>query len=155
MTVVNLEVNGGERLKAYLEALQARIDDAKGLRVGFLEHATYPAKSPKSPILHVAQVAFWNEFGTSRAPTRPFFRQMIAKDSGAWGESLGNYLTSSEFNATRALRLLGVEIQDELKESINAWPADNAPSTVKRKGFNHGLIDTAQMLRSVDFEVLK
>ena len=190
MSAVSLDFHGGDRLKAYLAALQARVDGARGVRVGFLEDATYPDgdggarlekaadrltsaqkaahpswesrlrawadwQSKNHPILHVAQVAFWNEFGTSTAPARPFFRNMISKESPDWGNSLGNYLTSSEFDATRALRLMGVEIEDDLKDSINSWASDNAELTQHIKGFNKGLADHSVMIRAADFEVLK
>lgn len=148
------EGDGGARLK---DAAERLTDNQK------IDHpdweprlnawAAWQAKN--QPVLHVAQVAFWNEFGTQTAPARSFFRSMITKESPQWGESLGNYLTSSEYNATRALGLMGTEIQDELKESINSWPADNAELTQHIKGFNRGLQDHAVMIRSVDHEVLK
>lgn len=115
--------------------------------------AAWQAKN--HPVLHVAQVAFWNEFGTVTEPARPFFRNMIAKDSPHWGESLGNFLTSTEYDSTRALGLMGTQIQDDLKDSINSWPADNAELTQHIKGFNRGLQDHAVMIRSADHEVLK
>jgi hypothetical protein len=110
---------------------------------------------PPKPLvaLHVAQVAFWNEYGTETAPARPFFRNMIRSESPAWGDALGNYLKSTEYDAQRSLGLMGVDITDSLKSSINEWPADNAPLTVKIKGFNHGLIASNLMQRSTDYEV--
>lgn len=143
----------------------ARLEDAAN-RLTATQKSDHPSWEPRlkawaawqathTPVLHVAQVAFWAEFGTSTEPSRPYFRNMIAKQSPHWGDSLGNYLTSSEFNSTRALGLMGTEIQDDLKESINSWPADNAELTVHIKGFNRALSDSRLMIRSADFEVLK
>lgn len=158
MSAVQMEFNGGARMKAYLGALAAAVGGATGVRVGFLENATYPAtRGPNGkprPALHIATVAFWNEFGTSRAPARPFFRQMISKKSPAWGDELGQNLRAAQFDAAAALQAMGIEIKDDLVSEIVGWPADNAPSTVARKGFNKGLIDKGSMQRAPDFEVL-
>ena len=154
MTGVNLKVTGGSKLINFLQSMQADIGGASAVRVGFLENATYPAK-PKQAQLHVAQVAFWNEFGTVRAPARPFFRGMIREDQEHWGDDLGKHLRDSDYDSSRALGLLGTEIKDALTNKIATWPADNAPSTIARKGFDKGLIDSGVMQRSTDFEVLK
>jgi hypothetical protein len=154
VSAVTLELRGGEQFKARLLALAAASRTARGMRVGFLEHSTYPATQGGST-LYVAQVAFWNECGTSRAPARPFFRSMIRRERGEWGGQFARFLRGAEFDAATALGRLGLTIKEELTESIASWPADNAPSTVARKGFSHGLVDTGLMMRSTDFEVLK
>lgn len=197
MSAVDIKFGGGEKMRAYLEAIQASVANAKNVRVGFLEDARYPAEDrterflrgldklnsvgpfkagtkpsrlkgyrkrkkaqvgPPEPDtsegLYVAQVAFWVEFGTKTAPARPAFRNMIRSNSGDWGGDLGNYLKTTHYDAARSLGLIGTEIQDQLKDSINEWPADNAPLTVKIKGFNHGWLDRSIALRSVDYEVI-
>lgn len=197
MSVVEIKFGGGARMKAYLEAIQASVSNARNVRVGFLEEARYPADDrterflkgldklnsvgpfqpgkkpsrakdyrkrkkaqigpPKPEVsegLHVAQVMFWNEYGTETAPARPFFRNTIRANSEDWGGDLGDFLKSTEFDAARSLQFMGIEIQDQLKDSINEWPADNAPLTVAIKGFNKGLIWHSIALRSVDYEVM-
>lgn len=159
MSAVQMSFRGGERLRAYLAAAQSSAASARSVRVGFLEGATYPATQGANgrprPRLNVAQVAFWNEFGTLRAPARPFFRQTIARESPGWGGKLGKFLRASHLDTGVALRALGTDVKDAIVQTIDAWPADNAPSTARRKGFNHGLVHTAHMMRSVDFEVLR
>ena len=103
--------------------------------------------------LHVAQVAYWLEFGTTRMKPRPFFRQMITKNSGDWGEVLGRFIKASGYDAGKALALLGTKISEELVDSIEGWPADDAPLTAFVKGFNKGLDDRGVMKDSIDFEV--
>ena len=152
---VSLNVKGGARAKRYLEAMRQAVGTATGMRVGFLENATYPAQPGRRGTLHVAQVAFFNEFGTSRAPARPFFRGMIRRDLGDWGSRFARHLRDSNFQSDRAFGLMGTEVRDALTGSIVRWPADNAPSTVARKGFNKGLVDKGIMQRATDFEVLK
>lgn len=154
MSAVNLKIKGGNRMRLYLEALEQAVGEASGVRVGFLEHSTYPA-TPNGPTLHVAQTAFWNEFGTSRAPARPFFRQMIAEELGDWGDDLAKLLKANEFDTEVAFGLMGTSIKDALTDKIASWPGDNAPSTIARKGFNHGLVDKGIMQRATDYEVLE
>jgi hypothetical protein len=152
MAAVTLSFSGGERMKRTLEAMARDLGKAE-LRVGFLEGTKYPTTGRGKGGQPVAQVAFWNEFGTSRIPPRPFFRAMIARDSGNWGALLARYVKASGYHSLNALQLMGISIKDALVASIAQWPADNAPSTVRRKGFNHGLVDTGVMQRAPDFEV--
>jgi hypothetical protein len=153
---VQLGHRGGTNMKRYLQALQNAVGGATGVRVGFLENATYPPeRAQRGPTLHVAQVAFFNEFGTSRAPARPFFRGMIHREQDSWGSKLGANLKAANYKSDVALEALGIDIKDALTNSIATWPADNAPSTVARKGFNHGLVDKGVMQRSTDLEVIR
>lgn len=161
MATKTLDVKGGNKLAAALREIAARLGSGDaGVKVGFLEGATYPAThSPNSATpdiagLPVAQVAFWNEFGTVRAPPRPFFRSAIAQHQGEWGGQLAHALRSTGMDARRALTIMGEVIKDEIVTSIvntNAPPL--AESTVRRKGFDKPLIDTGVMQRSVDYVV--
>lgn len=154
MARVEVKVTGGAGLAKHLSGLAAKLGRGGVVRVGFLEGATYPAAAAK-PGLNVAQVAFWNEFGTARTMPRPFFRGMIRADSPRWGRELAKIAQATHFDTERTLELMGQRIKDQLTKAIVDWPADNAPSTVARKGFNKGLIDTGVMQRSVDFEVVR
>ena len=110
---------------------------------------------PQPPIvLTVATVAFWNNYGTATAPARPFFTNMIEQDSPKWSAELANAVLVSGYDSMKALKLMGVHINDKLVQAINDWPADNAPLTVAIKGFNKGLVDKGIMLRSTDYEVV-
>lgn len=139
-------LTGGDKLAKILAEIGGK---AKGsVDVGFMSGATYPDGTP------VAQVAFWNEFGTSRAPARPFFRAMIAKESAGWPELLGKAAVHSGYDARQALSVVGEKINDDLKSSIVGWQdPPNAPSTITKKGFNKPLIDTDDMLRSTTYNV--
>jgi hypothetical protein len=161
MATVN-KVIGGKKLSLALGALEKKITSGGVLRVGFLENAKYPAKPPSkrskannAQPLNVATVAFWNEFGTSRSPSRPFFRNTIKRESPMWGEKLGKAVIATGYNGEAALRLLGQSVRDDIESEIAQWPADNAKSTEAAKGFNKGLVDTGVMQRAVDYEVVK
>ena len=133
----------GEGLAKALQRLQ---QENVVLRVGIIESATYPDGES------VAQVAFWNEYGTATTPPRPFFRQTIRDNKAGWSLSVQNLLKSHD--AEMALNLLGQHIQGQLVQTINGWAAPpNAAATVAKKGFNAPLRDTMQMARTINYEV--
>lgn len=158
-------VRGGEKLAAALKEIAAKINRPATLKVGFLEKATYPDGQ------HVAEVAYYNEYGrtvtvTREHPTkgelggtyyqlpRPFFRNMIAAKAGSWPAAIGANLSKTNYDVTKTLNLAGEGIKGQLQQSIrdtNSPPL--APATIARKGFSKPLVDTGHMLNSVDFEV--
>jgi hypothetical protein len=80
---------------------------------------------------------------------------MVERKSPRWGVSLGNILRANHYDAERSLALMGEGIKGQLQRSITEWTTPpNSPRTVARKGFNKPLIDTAVMLRSVDYQVV-
>lgn len=109
--------------------------------------------APDRDGLPVAQIAFWNNFGTKTAPPRPFFSNMIAETIPGMGPKMGEMVKEGGYNTKRVLTLAGTYLSDELVRRIKEWPADNAPLTVAIKKFNKGLIDRGVMERSVDFVV--
>ena len=142
---------GGDRLQKRLAELAAKVGQPATLRVGFLEGATYPDGTS------VPMVAAIQEFGApSRGiPSRPFFRHMVAAKSGAWGDQTGKLLAANEFDAAKALGLMGQGIKGQLQASIKATNSPPlAPATVAAKGFAKPLVDTGHMMNSVDYEVV-
>lgn len=138
--------SGGKKLSA---ALGKIADKASGsVNVGFLKGATYPDGTS------VAQVAFWNEYGTSQNEMRPFFRTMIAVESFAWPDMMAKALKHYNYDGSMVMKLMGVKVSEELQQSIVGWRyPGNAPSTIAQKGFDNPLIDTSHMMNSVGFEV--
>ena len=132
---------------ARLNAVGPRKPGAKPTFVG-------PRKQTLTAPLPIATVAFWNNFGTSRAKARPFFSNMIAEKSPGWGRKLGNVAKATDYNTKLTLERMGEGIQGQLKKYIEDWPADNAPLTVEIKGFNKGLIDSQLMQNSTDYQVV-
>lgn len=136
----------GDKLAA---ALKVIVDKANtSVEVGFLEGATYPDGTP------VAEVAYFNEYGTTYAPPRPFFRTMIAKEQSSWGPKLAAAYEGTNGNMKQAFAIVGEDIEGALKQSINDLTSPAlAPSTVKRKGFSKPLIDTGHMVNSTGYRV--
>lgn len=109
------QVSGGDKLDAALKDLADRILGAMEVRVGFLEGATYPDGD-----LNVPTVAAINNFGAPEAgiPARPFFSNMLAEESGGWGEVFAQALRESDMDTDLAMKRMGVIIGDALRNSI-------------------------------------
>lgn len=132
-----------------LEEIAQRMGGGE-VSVGFMEGATYPDGTP------VAAVAFWNEFGNSEQPARPFFRQMIAAESPTWPDKMAKLAKATNFDGDKVLGMMGEDIKGALQKSINDFQTPAlAQSTIDAKGFAKPLIDTAHMLNSVAYEVTK
>lgn len=150
------------------------------VRVGFLESETYPGgvyhfskaalkgmsketrqfaaflEGKKKFAGPVAQVAFWNEYGTKRTPARPFMRYTIASKSPRWGRALGQALRDNHYDARAALGQMGEGIQGQIRQSITDWSAPpNSKITRELKGSGKPLIDSGVMRRAVDYQVLE
>jgi hypothetical protein len=113
-----------------------------------------PRKQTLATPLPIATVAFWNNFGTTRAPARPFFSNMIAEKSPGWGRKLAAVAKAANYDTKLTLQRMGEGIQGQLVKYIVDWPADNAPLTVAIKGFNKGLVDQGIMQRSTGYQVV-
>lgn len=127
-------VRGGEKMTRVLNAIANKVAKGKHVDVGFFADKKYGATvhKPKQGGMPVAQVAFWNEFGTIRSPPRPFFRQMISKNSAGWPIKLGKALKMYDYDADKALALLGVTMTIQLQDSIEAGDfAPLSPTTLR------------------------
>jgi hypothetical protein len=153
-----MKTTGGDRLKAHLDRIAANLAKASSVDVGFQNGAT--EKNGKS----VALIAALNEYGhgiganpgegnpdtRQQVPPRPFFRNAISNNKSKWPTNLATALKSNDYDAAKALGLVGQEIKEEIEISIESnTPPPNAPSTVARKGFDRTLIDTGVMKNSV------
>jgi len=157
--VASTTVTGGEKLQAYLTTLAARAASGGAVKVGFLEGArysdTHPIRGTARKPLPVALVAFWQEFGTKRAPARPFFRTTIAQKSGEWGAIFAKALPYYQMDGAKALAALGTVMQSDIRASIVTWSSPpNSPRTVAIKGFNKPLVDDGTMQRTVNYQVM-
>lgn len=142
-------MRGGGKFKRMLEQMAERGDLGARVQVGIIEQATY--KDGQS----VAQVAAWNEFGTTHIPSRPFFRQTIAQNKSQWAKHAASVLKAHHYDVPLALGLMGEVVKGQLIDTIqNFNQPPNAASTVAKKGFNKPLIDTGTLWRSIDYQVV-
>jgi hypothetical protein len=145
--------DGGARLAAAAKRVTPAIAaEHPGWRGLLTAWSRWQASHPGG--LSVAQVAFWNEFGTTRAKPRPFFRSAIRRHSGEWGGKLARYLKGAKYDSAVALSKLGLLISEQIVDSIESWPADNAPLTAFIKQFNKSLQDRRTMKDAVNYEVV-
>lgn len=101
----------------------------------------------------VAQIGAWNEFGTENIPERSFFRSTIAETKSDRREVILRMLRKiyeGKATAMQAIATAGEFMEQKIKAKIVSLsePA-NADSTIKIKGSSNPLIDTGQMLQSV------
>ncbi len=104
----------------------------------------------------IAEVAAYNEFGSSDTPERPFMRQSFENHESELQTACdaANRLVSSGGSADQALQQIGVVAKGLVQEEIvNGGFAPNAESTIKKKGSEQPLIDTGTMRQSVNFVV--
>lgn len=145
--MANKYVRGGDKLHAKLAEIAKKMGGG-AVKVGFMEGATYPDGTP------VPAVAFWNEYGTDKAPPRPFFRNMIADESPTWADKMARLAESTNYNGPRVLALMGEDIKGALQQSINDFSTPGlAASTIEAKGFSKPLIETSHMINSITYEV--
>jgi hypothetical protein len=143
-----------------LPALRKRLEQLDGMEVevGFFEEDRY---GPENHNLPVAQVAFYNEFGTSLNPTRPFMAETFQDDLTQTfmvkkiKELFGNVLANGRA-VSRLLVELGEGIADSMQIRILNYPGSNSKATIERKeGRNTPLRDTEFMMNSVKFHIHK
>jgi hypothetical protein len=176
---IDAGLQGGKALERTLRTIRKQLGNGAAVKVGFFESETYPggkhhftkkrlaAMSPEGRAFAerlegkdkfagpVAQVAFWQEYGTEGAPPRPFMRKTVASKSPRWGLGLGNALRQTDYDARAALAIMGEGIQGQIRQTITEFhDPPNSQITKDLKGFNKPLVDSGQMLRAVDFQVL-
>ena len=140
-------LSGSDGVMKALEEIARKMGGGE-VSVGFMAGATYPDGTP------VAAVAYWNEFGTSGTPARPFFRQMIAAESPTWPGKMAKLAKATDYDGDKVLALMGEDIKGALQKSINDLQSPPlASSTIEAKGFAKPLIDTSHMLNSITYEV--
>ena len=98
-----------------------------------------------------APIAFWNEFGHKGrfpAPARPFFRNMVANESGKWPGMMAQALKSTQMDGRRTLAYMGEEIDGALKQSIIDFTSPALSPTTLRLRLRFG--NNPQNIRARD-----
>ena len=103
--------------------------------------------------LSVAQIAAFNEYGTSRAPARPFMRPAFFENRTLFRDKLRNIARrqlQGHNTFERDMSLLGVFVVNKIRTQIDSVTSPpNAPFTIARKRSSKPLIDTGEMKRAV------
>lgn len=102
----------------------------------------------------IAKIARWNGEGTRTIPARDFLH-FYEKNLNALTKNQGKYVAKAIMqgkNYDHILRELGEVAESIIRQAIwNIQDPPNAPSTISKKGFNNPLIDTGEMVRSVQW----
>lgn len=86
------------------------------LSVGWFPNARYKADLP------VAQVAEWQEFGTSRIPARPFIRPAIDGNAVKWEKvikTMFSKIVAGSLEVEQGFDIIGEVIKNDVKNEIN------------------------------------
>lgn len=137
-----------------------KIDELKGLNV----YVGIPAKSNKTHNddgVTLAELAMVHEFGspTNEIPERSFLRKPFFDKKAEISAFAKNQIALAlvgRTTAKEALGLVGERARDIAKMAITEGvEPELKPKTIKRKGSSKPLIDTGQLLNSIDYEVRK
>lgn len=151
--MANTEIDTSEVDKLLNDLHEALETKVTGAKAGYYanDRGNEPYDEKKPPM--VADVALWNEFGTERIPARPFLRTAQNKAIER-GNRILQVRMEENADVEQIAKDLGMMMQDEIKKQITRGEfAPNAPSTIKRKGSSHPLIDTGNMRQSVHWAV--
>jgi hypothetical protein len=119
------------------------------VKVGVLDNSKYPDGTS------VATVAYKNEYGFGNIPSRPFFRDTIKEQKGAWSE-LAKSGIKAGYSIEKVLSLVGLSMQNDIQHAIMTFTTPrNADATVRIKGFNAPLRHTMLMHDSIKSEVVE
>jgi hypothetical protein len=169
---------GGDKLTALLTQMQQGMAGSNfqpRVEVGFLEGSTAgwngprPMKKSKNwkktpkeargmpggvPAPYIAAVLNYG-YAPHNLPPRPFFDDMVTKQSPNWHRLLAAALKANNYYAYDALQLCGLKIKEQLQASMNDFtdpPLTEA--TKKAKGFDHPLIDSHNLINAADFRIV-
>lgn len=98
-----------------------------------------------------------NEYGVvdENVPERSFMRPVFKQAQGRAMRRFAGTLSRSLANPKAAMLVVGDVVREQIQQNIEDWPADNAPATVRKKGFNKGLIETGDMHNAVQVRARK
>jgi len=105
----------------------------------------------------LALVAAVNELGSGRVPERSFLRSAIRENKAVYSKinkvNLAK-MVKGQMTCDQALSILGNVAVGHVKQKIRTGPfTPNADSTIKAKGSDRPLIDDAQMIQNIVFEL--
>jgi hypothetical protein len=133
---------------------KSKIDASNDLEVAIGIHEDAGFNEEGEDIL---QYAIWNHYGTANIPKRPFV-DLAADRNNNWQkyveEALGNVIdknTSLKIEAEK-VGVIAVKDMKAIIENKEILPM-NALSTIKKKGFDHPLIETGALVDSIKYKI--
>lgn len=104
----------------------------------------------------LAQIGYYNEYGTATAPPRPFVRASVELNENKYKSMMAKQANQLIQNGgSLELSSIGQEASDDMQAyAEDLKEPKNAPSTIKAKGFDNPLINTGEMVDSITFKVV-
>lgn len=113
----------------------------------------------------IAEIAWWNEFGTKRIPERSFLRSTL-REHKYYREELKKALRAAILDFRHKsgmlwLKKVGAMAARDIRRRITSGPFEpNAPRTIRAKSTNEArdnkqkpLIDTGTLRKSIQFQI--
>ncbi len=136
--------------------------ESMSVKAGVLAGSVYPVDQYKNAKtgemvddkragMPTAVIASALEYGTGQRLARPFMHLTSAEHGKSWVKSLRT-LIKSGVSVPGAFAAVGQIMKEDIQHTISTWPADNATAWTDVKGFNHGLVQTSHLLKSIEFE---
>ena len=170
MIMLKLLVKGSKSLKVndtpwYQVIVNLNYLEKSYVKVGFPETGKLGNKNkkgsghePVDTMSEIIMVASLNEFGTKKIPERPFMRQSFdnnIKELNELKEKIYKKVIWGQLTAREALNLLGIWMVARTKREIkNGNFEELSDFTIEKKGSNKPLIDIAQMINSIQYQVV-
>jgi hypothetical protein len=99
----------------------------------------------------------YNEFGTDKIPERSFIRAGFDTEKNNISNDMikiAERIISGQMKVKTGLNLLGDSTKGRIQEfAIDLRDPPNAQSTIDAKGSSNPLVDTGQMIGSIDYKV--
>ena len=124
---------------------------------GLVEVGIIASEKHEGDELTVAEVGFYNEFGTTKIPERSFIRSTVknkTKELKALSSKLLKSIVNGKMTTTDGLGIIGEKMSDEIQRAmVKLRTPPNKPATIRRKGSSNPLIDTEQLKSAITYEV--
>ena len=130
-----------------------KVERSPHVKVGFPVEKSETKEKHSGSKATVVEIAIFHEFGTSTGiPQRSFIRATFDEQKEKWLELTGKLhleIYKGNMDVAKALAIIGLRIETDQKNKIRS----GIPPELK---FREGtpLIDTAQMINSIQFQVV-
>lgn len=142
-----------KQVDKFCDKLIKELKSVKGVKCGYLKDAKYPNG------FSLIANALLQEYGNGKVPPRPFMRNTLKRQK-EWVKYVNEMFNANQDETGIPLKTIvktvGLMMKDAMQDSIDSnIPPPNKPSTVKKKGSSHTLIDTGTLRSSIQYEVIE
>lgn len=140
------------------------VEEIKSFEKSFVKVGVLSNAGKEKDGTDLVDVATFNEYGTSRIPSRPFMAQTFDKNQNDIHNNLENGLGAiidGKRTSEMVLKEIGVWYQGQIRKMFRDGDyTPNAPSTIRIKTKGAGgdttpLIDTGRLIQSINYTVEK